>query len=357
MGSTAIQVGLGREPKRPRGLGRARDRELLSGPRRARRARRTPAVGRIAPGRHPVVVLSDGLWRRDLAADPDIVGKTIEINRYLLTVVGVADPTFHGTIPGYDVEVFIPVMMATQIGVSTASTNVFTNRRLPLLVPHGYLRPGTTFANAAAEIGALWTTLDAARPLTDATERLRLLPFWQSPNGPQTYLLPALAVLSAMGSLVLLIACANIAGLVLVRGLSRRGELAVRLALGATRARIVRLLIVENLVLAVPGAILGVVLAQRGIPVFVNYAEALSAPQRLFFNIDVDSLVIGVAGLAACLCAVVFGLVPALQSSRIDLVSVINEDASPRAARGRLRAGLVVAQVAVSFCSWSAPGS
>src|SRR5438067_1108597 len=162
-------------------------------------------------------------------------------------------------------------------------------------------------------------------------------------------LLPTLGVLIAMGLLVLLIACANIAGLVLVRGLSRRGEIALRLALGATRTRIVRLLIVENLVLAVPGAVLGVLLARRGIPVLVGYAESLAAPQRIFFNIGVDSLVIAFAALVACASAVAFGFVPALQSSRVDLVSVINEDASPRgAARGRLRAGLVVAQVAVS---------
>jgi predicted permease len=153
-----------------------------------------------------------------------------------------------------------------------------------------------------------------------------------------------------MGLLVLMIACANIAGLVLVRGVSRRGEIAVRLALGATRTRIVRLLIVENLVLALPGALLGVMLAQRGIPVLVGYAESLAAPERIFFNIGVDRLVIGFAALVACGSAIVFGFVPALQSSRVDLVTVINEDASPRgAARGRLRTSLVVAQVAVSL--------
>jgi predicted permease len=137
---------------------------------------------------------------------------------------------------------------------------------------------------------------------------------------------------------------------VLVRGVSRRGEIAVRLALGATRTRIIRLLIVENLVLAIPGALLGVLLASHGIPVLVDYAATLAAPQRIFFNVDIDRLVIAFAVLVACASALVFGFVPALQSTRVDLVTVINEDASPRgAARGRLRAGLVVAQVAVSL--------
>ena len=320
---------------------------------RAERGRTLLPSDEIAPGRHPVVVLGDGLWRREFAADPNVVGKTVEINNYPLTVVGVAHPTFHGTLVSYDTEVYIPVMMAPQMGVggsAAAAANVLTDRRASVLLPQGFPRPGVTLANATAQTDALWATLAPERPLADATQRLRVVPFSQSPNGAQTHILPVVIVLSAMGLLVLLIACANIAGLVLVRGVSRRGEIAVRLALGATRTRIVRLLIVENLVLALPGAALGVLLASRGIPVLVAYAERFAAPQRLFFNIEVDGLVIGFAALVACGSALVFGFVPALRSSRIDLVSVINEDASPRgAARGRLRAGLVVAQVAVSL--------
>jgi hypothetical protein len=192
--------------------------------------------------------------------------------------------------------------------------------------------------------------LSRDRPLADAAQQLRVVPFWQTPNGAPTVLLPTLIVLTAMGLLVLTIACANIAGLVLVRAVSRRGEIALRLALGATRTRIVRLLIVENLVLAVPGSLLGVLLARRTIPILVGYVEQLAAPKRVFFNVGVDSLVIGFAVLVACGSALVFGFIPALQASRVDLVSVINEDASPRgAARSRLRASLVVAQVAVSL--------
>ena len=309
----------------------------------------------VAPGRHPVIVLSDGIWRRDFAADPGIVGKTVEINNEQMTVVGVADPTFHGTTVVYDTEVFIPVMMAPQLGFrfgsqETSASGVLDDPRAALFYPQGHLRPGTTLATAAAQSDALWATLSRNRSLTDTAQRLRVVPFLQTPNGAPSILLPTLGVLTAMGLLVLIIACANIAGLVLVRGVSRRGEIAVRLALGATRLRIVRLLLVENLVLAIPGALLGIVLAQNAIPVLEQYAAQLAAPERIFFNLGVDPLVIGFAVVVACGSALVFGFVPALQTSRVDLVTVINEDASPRGvARGHLRAGLVVAQVAVSL--------
>jgi predicted permease len=324
------------------GVGAARGRTLLPS-------------DEVAPGRHSVVVLSDALWRRDFGADPDIVGKTVEINNYPLTVAGVADAAFHGTIVSYDIEAFIPIMMAGQILTDLGSAQItastfLSDRRAAVLYPHGFLRRSTTLANAAAQTDALWVTLAHDRPLADVVQRLRVVPFSEFPGSAQENVLPTIAVFSVMGLLVLLIACANIAGLVLVRGVSRRGEIALRLALGATRTRIVRLLMLENLVLAVPGAILGVLLASYAIPVLVGYAEQMAAPQRIFFNIQVDQLVIGFSVLVACGSALAFGFVPALQSSRVDLVSVINEDASPRgAARGRLRAVLVVAQVAVSL--------
>ncbi len=313
----------------------------------------------LAPGQHPVAVLSDGLWRRDFNADPDIVGKTVEINNNLLTVVGVADSTFHGTIVGYDVEAFVPVMMTAKLGVDVSSRakNVLADRTARVLMPQGFLRPGASVAAAAAATDAIWAAHAADRSLTDVVERLRVVPFWQSPTGGQTFILPAVMLMTMMGWLVLMIACANIAGLVLVRGWSRRGDIAMRLALGATRARIVRMLIVENLVLAAPGALLGVLIAERGVPLFIETASGLAAPMRLFFNIQTDRFVIVFSVLAACGSALLFGFLPALRSARIDLVAVIKEDASSRgAARGRLRSWLVVAQVAVSLLLLVAAG-
>ena len=341
IGASLATVGLGRGPR-----SRSLSAELVTGNYfqvlgvHAQIGRTLRPSDEISPGGHPVVVLSDSLWRLDFGGDPSIVGDTIIINSYPFTVVGIAERDFHGTIVSYDNEVFIPMMMAAELGLPFGS----------LQTTQGYLRSGTTAASAAAQTDALWATLSRERSITDPTVRLRIAPFWRAPGSPQGYVLPTLFVLSAMGLLVLAIACANIAGLVLVRGLSRRGEIAVRLALGAARSRVVRLLIVENLVLAVPGALLGVLLAWRAIPVLVSYGQWLAAPQRLFFNTDVDAFVLGFAVLAAVGSALVFGFFPALHSSKVDLVTAINQDASPRGAgRNRLRSGLVIAQVAVSL--------
>lgn len=356
LGSTVATVGLGR--------GRSARQiwsELVTGNYfqvldvRAQLGRTLLPSDEIAPGRHPVAVISDRLWRTDFAADPEIVGKTVEINNCVLTVVGVADAAFHGTIVSYDVEAFIPVTMAPQLGITFGSkeatpSGILGDASVGVFYPQGYLRRGISLVSATAQADALWATRSGERPLSGAAQHLKVVPFWQTPGSGPTYALPAVMVSGAMGLLVLLIACANIAGLVLVRGLSRRGEIAVRQALGATRTRIVRLLLVENLVLAIPGALFGILLARHGLVVLIGYAERLADPQRIYFNTEVDALVIAFAAVAGCGSALAFGFVPALRSSRVDLVSVINEDASPRGtARGRMRSGLVVAQVAISL--------
>ena len=281
--------------------------------------------------------------------------RAVEINHRPLTVVGVADPSFHGTIVSYDIEAFIPLMMGPDLGVTfgsqeTTPAGIFADRDAAVVFPHGRLRSGATLANAAAETDAIWATRASDRPLTDATQHLRVVRFWQSPTGGQTYMLPTLVVLSVMGLLVLMIACANIAGLVLVRGVSRRGELGLRLALGASRARIVRLLVAETLVLALPSAALGVVLARRGIPILVSYAAALAAPARLFFNVDIDALRPGVfCGRGRRLRARLRLHARAPQLAHRPAVRHEGGSVARGAGRSGVRSGLVVAQVAVSL--------
>ena len=298
----------------------------------------------VAPGQHPVAVISDALWRKAFAADPDVLGKTLHLNGRPLTIVGVAAPEFIGTVVSLAVDVFAPIMMQPQLSPPSR----LEARGVAMMMTMGRLQHGETIASAAAQAGVLASQLEAEAPIPNFTRHITVVPIWQSPFGAQTYWLPAVAVLGGMGLLILLVVCANVANLVLVRGLSRGGELAVRVALGASRARLLRLLFVENIALAIPGALAGVALASVLLP-FVAGGAAAAAPSRVYLDTTVDGYVIAFALALSFGCAMVFGFVPALRTSRIELTSLMN-DVSPRlAARGRLRAALVVSQVAVSL--------
>lgn len=297
----------------------------------------------VAAGQHPVAVISDALWRRTFAADPAVIGKTLHLNGQPLIIVGVAAPEFNGTVVSMGVDVFAPIMMQPQLFPPSR----LEARGIAFMMTIGHLRPGIAVDDAAAQVGVLASQLEADVPIQNFTRRITAVPIWQSPFGAQTYWLPAVAVLGGMGLLILLVVCANVANLVLVRGVSRRGELAVRLALGASRGRLLRLLLVENVVLAIPGALAGVALASVLLPLVASGASA-SAPTRIYLDTTVDGYVLMFALGLSCACALVFGFVPALRTSRVELTSMMN-DVSPRmASRGGLRAALVVSQVAVS---------
>ena len=274
----------------------------------------------------------------------------VRLNTYPLTVVGVADPAFHGTIVGFDVELFVPIMMAPQIGPSglVDPQRLLFDRQANLVAVMGHLRPGITRADAAAQMTAVSAQLRAEADVDALIQYLRVVPFWRSPFGAQTYLLPAVVALSVMAALLLGLVCANVTGLVLARGVSRRGEIALRLALGASRSRIVRLLLVEHVVLAVPGALAGLALVPPIMPTLFDIMASAS-PTRVFFNLSVDRLVMAFSVAAACASALVFGLLPALNGAGVDLLAAMTANLSPRGpGRARVRMALVVAQVAVS---------
>ena len=298
----------------------------------------------VAEGRHPVAVIGDALWRRLYAADPGVIGRTLYLNGQPLTVVGVAEPEFNGTVVSMGVDVFAPILMQPQLSPPTRLDlrGVFATMTL------GRLKPGVSIEQAAAQAVVLGRQFDESHPIPNFTRRHTVVPIWRSPFGAQTYWLPAIVVFGGLGLLILLIVCANVANLVLVRGMSRQGELAVRLALGASRGRLLRLLFVENAVLAIPGALAGVGLATVLLPLIAN-GSAAAAPTRVYLDTTVDGYVVGFALLLSLACALVFGFVPALTTSRVELTTLMN-DLSPRAAaRGRVRAALVVAQIAVSL--------
>ena len=158
----------------------------------------------------------------------------------------------------------------------------------------GHLNPGATVQSASAELAVITAQLEQQHPLPNFVRHLSVVPIWESPFGAQTYWLPAVTVLGGMGLLILVIVCANVANLVLARGAARRGELGVRLALGASRGRLLRLLFVENVVLALPGALAGVALARAILP-FVATGAASAAPARVYLDVTVDGYVLSFA--------------------------------------------------------------
>lgn len=313
---------------------------------RARLGRTLLPSDAVTPGKHPVIVISDGFWQRAFGADPAIVGRTVTLSGHPMTVVGVADREFRGSIVSMDVEVFAPLTMQAIL----QGRDDLSARQVPKVWGLGHLRSGLGVAEAAAEADVLSARLEALHSAREVPQRATVISMWNSPFGAQTYLLPAVMLVSVMGGLLLLIVCANVANLVLVRGVSRRGEIAARLALGASRQRILRLLVIESVVLSIPGAVAGL-LASRYLLLLMNGMNAGgAAPGRTYINVEIDALVVAFAMLLACGCAVVFGFFPGLRVSRVDLAGIMKDDLSPRAgSKGRARTVLVVLQVAVSL--------
>jgi predicted permease len=300
----------------------------------------------LSPGKHPVAVISDALWRRTFAADPAVIGRTIQINAHPFTIVGVAEPGFQGTVVSLALDLFVPVMMQPQL----KGVDHLGDRQASVLWGLGHVKSGSSLGAADAEAALLSSRFDAEHPAREVEQRAAVIPLWQSPFGAQTFMLPAILVFGVMGALLLLIVCANVSNLVLVRGVSRRGEIAARLALGASRTRILRLLLVESLVLAVPGAAIGLMMSRAIGTALRNANLESAAPVPISLNTSTDWTFVAFALALSCVSSLVFGFIPALRVSKVDLAAVMKDDLSPRGgSRGRMRSALVVAQVAVSL--------
>ena len=298
----------------------------------------------LAPRAHPVVVLAHGLWRDVFRSDASVVGRTIELNTVPMTVVGVAEPAFHGTVVGFDIQLFVPVMMQPAL---RGGFNALDEPDVPLLFGLGRPKAGISLAEARADATRVGALLDADRPSGIFAERAVAMPLRDSPQGLQTYGGPLVWLMGATAGLLLVVVCTNVAGLALVRTIARRGEIATRLALGASRARIARLLLFEALLLATPGAVLGVWMPQFADPYVTAARSALTVP----IYVELDSSVFAiVALLLAFVSAVSSGLLPGLNASRIDLAATMKDALSPRGvSTSRLRTILVTSQVAMSL--------
>ena len=309
-----------------------------------------PAEFADSPGKFPIVVISDRFWRSHYAADPGIVGRTIRINQHDLTVIGVADPSFHGSMPVTAFDLWIPYM--EQPTLNSVKEWMLRDRHNRNMLGIARLKPGVTIDQARAELKSLADRMAIANADVSEGMSATLLPLWKSPHGPQGLLIGPLRILMSVCVLVLLIVCANVANLLLARAMVREKEFTARLALGAGRARLARQVLTESLLLTGAGAALGLALT----PLMAHALHLLMPPgpmQQLVAmstrpNLSVLAFTAGVCILAA----IAAGLVPALHVGRINLSARLNASGRSGTAgrsRNRLRSVLVSAEVALAL--------
>jgi macrolide transport system ATP-binding/permease protein len=298
---------------------------------------------------HPVTVIGYRLWYDRFRSDPDIVGKTIGLNGVPHTIVGVAPEEFIGTFVGYTMQFWLP---ASQQSVVDPTGYKLDDRRARWIEGFARLKPGVTLAQAQTEINAAAKRLETDYPNDDRGRGVTLLSLWNAPFDGAKELLPMLRVALIVAIFVLVIACANVANLLLVRSLSRRHEMTVRLAIGAGRERLVRQMITECAILAALATLGGLAAAywaRNVLTLLLGNTGGVSVT----FAADLDWRV-ALLGAAIGLGSVfLFGLAPALQASTVDLAGALKSDARSSigntGGRGRLRAGLVILQVCSSF--------
>jgi putative ABC transport system permease protein len=297
------------------------------------------------PGNNRVVILSDGLWRRRFGSDPKVVGQTISLNNDPYTVVGVAPPGFQfppkAGLPSQfgfmrEVDFYTPLAL---------TPGELNDRGRGFLIVIARLKSQTGFEQARAEMVGIAERLARQYPDSNKNESVRLTPIHQQVVGKvQTALL---ALLGAVG-FVLLIACANVANLLLARGAARQKEMVIRAALGAGRGRMIRQLLTESLLLAVLAGALALLLAVWGVDLL---RTTLPDTFPRAAGISVDARVFGFTLVVSLLTGIVFGLIPALQGSRTDLNETLKEGGRSSGGGGRNRLGdlLVVSEVALSL--------
>jgi putative ABC transport system permease protein len=300
-----------------------------------------PALGRVpGPGdqREKVAVIAHGLWQRRFGGDPGAMGRVIRLYGDPHTVIGVMPPEFQ--FPAARFEVWVPLESAMAASPAQAE-----NRSLRIFRALGRLKPGVSLAQAQSEVDAIAGRLESVHPDTNQGFRFALAGAQERLVGPVR---PALLALLGTVSLVLLIACANVANLLLVRARAREREIAIRTALGADRWRVVRQLLTESLILAGAGAALGVLLARWGLDVL----PALSPDIPRLSAVRVDPWVLAFTAAVALLTGVLFGLAPAWQAVRTSATAGLREGgrgAAGSAGARRLRAALAVSEVALAL--------
>ena len=301
------------------------------------------------PGGAPVVVISYDLWKAHFAGDRNVLGKVIQINKHPYTVVGIAPPLFQGSQTGVRADMWIPVMQIQQF--TTGDDNLLTDRSTGWLMAVGRVKPGVTREQAQADLSNLYAQIckeypDSHRGSTAAT----FYPMWRAPWGANFYLKTILFILMMISGVVLLLACANVANLLLVRSVARRREMAIRLSIGATRWRLVRQLLAESLILAFCGGGIAMLVTLWTSNTFGDFIPPSNIP--IYMNFHADSAVFYATLAISALTGIIFGILPALRSSSLQPVAVLKEEAGSTSGglrKARLSSVLVAAQIAMSL--------
>jgi len=299
------------------------------------------------PGGAPVTVISYRMWQTHFGADPGVIGQTLDINQHRYTIVGVTPAVFQGSQTGLRMELWIPMMMEDQL---EPQGDLLHDHHYFWLNMLGRLKPGVSPAKAQEEM-----TLLLKREVRDYPDEHRghdavtLYPLWRSPGANQFFSM-LLPMLMTIAGLVLLLACANVANLALVRSVARRREIAIRTSLGASRWRLVRQLLVESLVLALGGGLLALVITFWTEGTFMKFMPQMDFPISLGIRTD-RTVLLATLGISL-LTGVIFGILPALRASSEAPVNVLKEDSGSTSGgkrKARLASGLVVAQISLSL--------
>ncbi len=312
-----------------------------------------------SPSAAPAAVLSYGYWQKAFGGDRSVVGRTIRLNGTAFTIVGVTDPHFTNLAPGKTQDLFAPLAFVPALNANWARNRAMTDSQNWWIVILGRLKPGVSMRQAQAAATSIFRNemLHGAKPMAKAEDdpAIALSPAPEGLTGRRQSLATLLYVLMCAVAFVLLIACANIAGLMLARSAGRRKEVAVRLALGAGRWQMVRQLLTESVLLSLTGGALGVLIAYWGVRALTTLVSGGSA-QPFPYVIGPDWRVLTFTIGASVLTGVFFGLAPALSSTRLDLAPAFKESASTLPAgtshpgrRIQLGGVLVIAQVALSI--------
>ncbi len=314
-----------------------------------------PMLGRgFEPGEdtgrnaHPVVVISYHLWRTRYKGDPEIIGKTQRFDNVVHTIIGVAPEGFYGTFVGRAMEFWVPVSM---LEVFDAVSYQLEDRGARWAEAYVRLKPGVTRNQAQQEISAIAARLEAEYPATNRGRGIKVWPLWQTPFNHAGHLLPTLEIMAVVAMFVLLIVCANVGNLLLVRSFARRHEMTVRLTMGAGRGRLLRQLITEGLLLSACGAAGGMLVAYWCRHALVLLLQ-VGGGDVMYLPGQIDGRVLGLSAAICLLVTLAVGLIPALQTRHLALAETLKTEASTvMGARRRawFRSSLVVLQVTLSF--------